>query len=80
MVLDYDDDGFLIQAGDLGIVRETDTGFVASTAVGAVSDVATYTDYGELDTYTASFGGGDVYAVELVRDPAGRIDSKVETV
>jgi YD repeat-containing protein len=78
---DYDGDGFVVTVGDLGIARDPDTAAVVSTTLGAAATAATYTEYGELASLSASNGTSELLALQYaVRDALGRITAKTETV
>ncbi len=53
----FDDDDLLTQAGGLTITREPASGFVTQATAGLVTEAWTYSDYGEVETYTATVGG-----------------------
>jgi RHS repeat-associated protein len=76
----YDADGLLTTAGALQIQRDAATGFVNGSALGGTSESRTYDAYGAEASYTASFGGGNLYSVTYTRDALGRIASKTERV
>ncbi|RMD84172.1 MAG: RHS repeat protein, partial [Candidatus Dadabacteria bacterium] len=76
----YDKDGLLIQLGTLVLTRDPQNGLLTGSALGAVSDVTTYTSYGEIATYVANYNGSDIYRAEYQRDDLGRITEKTETV
>ncbi len=84
--LGYDADSLLTSAGGLSIARDPQKGGLpVGTAIGSVSDSLGYNSFGELATYTASFGGSPIYAAEYdstsaPRDALGRITRKVETI
>ena len=64
----YDLDGLLTQAGALTLSRSATTGFLSGTELLNAADIFTYTDFGELDAYTARHGSTDLYAFDTVRD------------
>jgi YD repeat-containing protein len=77
----YDNDGLLTAAGSLTIARDAASGFVSGTTLGSLTDTHAYNSYGEEQSYTASFGGTQLYSVDYgTRDGLGRIASKTETV
>jgi RHS repeat-associated protein len=75
----FDDDDLLTQAGGLTITREPASGFVTQATAGLVTEAWTYSDYGEVETYTATVGGVVQIAWSYVRDDLGRIVEKTET-
>lgn len=76
----YDEDGYLVQVGALTLSRDASTGLVTGTSLGGVSDGYTYTSFGEVLTYVASFAGVEFYSVEYAYDSLGRVASKIESV
>jgi RHS repeat-associated protein len=76
----YDDDGLLIQAGDLTLARDTLNGRLTGTTIGHVSDNWTYNGFGEAQGYTASANGNTVFFASFARDNAGRIVTRTETI
>jgi RHS repeat-associated protein len=76
----YDADGLLTGVGALGIVRETATGLISTTTLGAIGTSQTYDSYGSIATFSASVSGADQYRYELMPDAAGRIATKKETI
>jgi len=69
----YDDDGLLVQSGELSLGRDAATGFVTTTNLGQVTDGRSYTNFGELDLYTATFGSSAVLSYDLDRDGTGDV-------
>jgi len=53
----YDPDSLLTQAGSLSLTRNTQNGLLTGTTVGSVSDARTYSTFGELSTYQATYSG-----------------------
>jgi RHS repeat-associated protein len=82
----YDNDSLLTVAGALTINRSAspgspNTGFVLGTTLGSVADSWTYNNYGEQQTYSASYGATALYSVDYgTRDNLGRIVTKTETI
>jgi RHS repeat-associated protein len=74
----YNADGLLSSAGALQIQRDPATGFVTGSALGGTTESRTYDPYGAEASYTASFGGSNLYSVTYTRDTLGRIASKTE--
>jgi RHS repeat-associated protein len=75
----HDDDDHLIDAGDLSITRDADTGFPSASTLGVVTDSWTYDDFGDLTAYSASANTTPLYSVTYERDALGRVTSKTET-
>lgn len=80
IALSYDLDSLLTQVGNLTLTRNAQTGFITSTALGAITDAMTYDVFGAPATYTASHNGSAVYAATYTRDALGRIATKNETI
>jgi YD repeat-containing protein len=82
----YDDDRLLTEIRDESnavietIARNPATGMIDSTTAGVVTDMSTYNEFGELDTYVAQADGSTVYSVEYERDHLGRITQKSESL
>lgn len=76
----YDADGLLTGAGALTLSRDAATGAVIGRTVGSVTSSATYQQGMELSSTVTKFGSDTLYAVVLVRDSAGRITRRTETV
>jgi RHS repeat-associated protein len=76
----YDDDDFVIQAGDLAIQRNAQNGLSQGTTLGQVTGAWSRNSFGEIINYDASFSSNPVYGVQYGRDALGRIILKVETV
>jgi RHS repeat-associated protein len=76
----YDDDGALSQAGDLTLTRDLTTGFLASTALGNVTDARTFNGFGEVSSYAAAVSDASVYNAAYTRDALGRLATQTETI
>lgn len=76
----YDQDGLLIQAGEMHFHHDPQNGLLRGTNLGVVADTWTYNDHGEPLTYEARAGDVTIYRYELQRDPLGRIVQKTEQV
>lgn len=77
--LTYDNDSLLINAGNLNLTRNAQTGFITGTTLGNVTDSRSYTGFAEIATYSSSFNGASFYAVSYTYDKLSRITQKVET-
>jgi len=76
-----DQDGLLTQAGALTLSRRADNGFLAGTTLGQATDSYSFDLFGEIETYSASFGATELYSTDFTpRDDLGRITQKVETI
>lgn len=80
--IDYgrDADGLLTSAGALTLTRHAQNGFLTGTSIEAVVDSWSYDDLGDVRLYSATVGGADVFAEQYIRDDAGRITERVETL
>jgi RHS repeat-associated protein len=76
----YDLDGLLTQAGSLTMSRSAQHGLITGTTIGIVTDMKTYSGFGEISTYQASVSGAPVFRTQFTQDRMGRIVQKVETV
>jgi RHS repeat-associated protein len=75
-----DQDGALLNAGQLGITRDPVSGRVSSTTLGSVTTSHGYNAFGEPAETRVSVGGTEVFALQHTRDQRGRITSTAETV
>ena len=80
ITLAYDQDSELTAAGALTLVRNPSHGMVSATTLGNLTDSWTYTGFGGMDHYTASFSGMQLYDVQNTRDALERITAKTETI
>ena len=76
----YDADGLLTAAGALGLTLDPQNGRVTSTVLASLTDSYGYDASGLFLSYTAMYGGNALYAESVVRDIAGRITQKTETL
>jgi RHS repeat-associated protein len=77
---DYDDDSLLTHAGGLTLDRDPQNGRITGTTLGGVSDAWSYSAYGEVSAYAATFGGSALLSIAYVRDDLGRIVTTTETI
>jgi len=77
---EYDNDRHMVQAGELSIGRDADTGFVTGTSLGLVTSTHDYNGFAELEMQTAAYNGTMVYEATYTRDTLGRITTKTETI
>ena len=80
ITLQYDPDSLLTQAGSLTLTRHPQHGLLTGTAVGNVADTVTYSTFGEVATYQASYNSSPLLNINYTRDTLGRIIQKVETI
>jgi RHS repeat-associated protein len=76
----YDADGLLTGAGALTLTRDAQNGRLTGTTLGSVTDSYGYDGNGLFASYTAAYSGNTLYSESVVRDAAGRITQKTETV
>jgi RHS repeat-associated protein len=76
----YDADDLLVAAGPLVIDRDPQTGFVTGTSLGVVNTSTTLSGLSEVTDYVASANGNTLLGESFVRDAAGRITQKTETI
>jgi len=76
----YDGDGLVFAAGDLGIFRDPGTGQDTGTLVGSALTSQLYNTFGELSSSSATYAGSEFFRNDYTRDAAGRITRKVETI
>jgi len=75
----YDNDGLLVQAGDLVITRDGETGLITETVLGSVTDIREYDQFGDLAVYACYFGEEPILELSYTRDKLGRIIQMQET-
>lgn len=80
IILQYDGDNQIIQAGDLTLERDPATGFVTGSALGQTTTVRDYNTFGEQQSFSATHGGTSLYEAQYAFDAIGRITGKTETV
>ena len=76
----YDNDGLLTQAGGLTLSLAPNNGLPTGTVLDQVSTTLGHNGYGEMEDLTAHYGTTSLFSLHLVRDVAGRIQEKQETV
>jgi RHS repeat-associated protein len=76
----YDADDLLTGVGAMTLTRDAHTGLLSGTTLGSVSDAFGYNGVGEVTSYSASVGGGLVFAEVYSRDALRRISAKTETI
>jgi RHS repeat-associated protein len=76
----YDDDGLLTKAGSETLTRHAEHGAVTGTSLGSTNESFTYSNYGELATYSASNGSTALLSYSMTRDALGRIAELTDTV
>jgi len=74
-----DDDGLLLQIGDLVLTRDNANGFLTGTTLGSIADSYGYNAFGEVSSYAAQYLQAPLFQVSYTRDALGRITSKLET-
>ncbi len=76
----YDPDSLLTQAGALSLGRDPQHGLITGTTLGALTDTRSYSTFGELSSYQATFGTTELLSIQYTRDSLGRITQKTETI
>lgn len=70
----------LITSGALTLNYRADNGMLTGTTLGAIETNQTYTPYGELDTYNATYNNYEFYKDVFTYDVMGRIETKISYV
>lgn len=78
--VEHDDDGLITQAGALTISRDSGSGFITGTALGAITDSWTYNAFGEPTSYDVLEEGKPILQLQYERDALGRITRKTEVI
>lgn len=76
----YDQDGLLIEAGDLATERDPQSGFAIGTVLGKVTDTRSHTLFREMEDYTADYDGTVIFNTQCGYGKLGRIVERTETV
>ncbi len=76
----YDQDSLLTAVGPLSLTRDPQNGLLTGSTLANVTDTRTYSSFGELASYRATFGGSEIFATQYARDNLGRITGKNETI
>ena len=74
-----DGDLLLTGAGGLMLTRDPDNGLLLGTALGSMTTARSWTLFGELETFSASYGTTGLLSFDYTRDELGRITALVET-
>jgi len=77
---EYDADGQISKAGDLGLTRNEQNGLFTGTQLGNLSTQRTHNTFSEMASETATLDGNTLYRTEYQRDQLGRITQKLETL
>jgi RHS repeat-associated protein len=77
--LDYDEDGLLVQAGALSLLRRSDNGLLIGSELGSVTDAVDHNAFGEVTAYTVVGHETPIFALEYERDALGRVVEQTET-
>jgi RHS repeat-associated protein len=80
LVLQYDADGLLTQAGALTLRRNPQNGLLIGSTLGSATDAWGYNGFGESISYEAASQGTPLYHLHHTRDPLGRIIETRETI
>jgi len=76
----YDNDGLLTTTGAYAISRDAQNGLPTSVTGGALSLTRAFNGYGEVEGQNYTINSSSLTSWSLVRDDAGRITQKQETV
>ncbi|MBI3387014.1 MAG: hypothetical protein HY027_04650 [Deltaproteobacteria bacterium] len=76
----YDADSVLTQAGSLVVAPDAQSGLLAGTTLGGVTDSWIYNTHAEPTDYRVHYNGSDVYRAQYTRDGIGRITRKIESI
>jgi RHS repeat-associated protein len=80
IVLQYDGDNLLTQAGALVLSRSAQNGLLTGSTLGSITDTWSYNDFTEATHYSAAYNAAPLYNVQYDRDKLGRITQKNETI
>jgi RHS repeat-associated protein len=80
VTISHDLDGLITKAGDIIVTRNAQNALVVGTALDAVTDIYSYSTFGEMSGYQALVGATAVYENALDRDKLARITKKTETI
>jgi len=76
----YDEDGLVIQAGELGMQRDVQNGLLTNTVLGGVTDGRAFDGFMQLGSYGSAYEGSNLLSLGYGYDQLGRITSRVERV
>lgn len=76
----YDDDGYLVAAGDLTLTRAADSGLVTGATLGGVVETFVHDAFGEIVSRSAAYNGASLHGMAFERNALGRITRRVETL
>jgi len=77
---EYDADGQISKAGDLGLTHNGQNGLFTGTQLGNLTTQRTHNTFSEIASETASYNSNTLYRTEYLRDQLGRITQKMETL
>jgi len=80
IVFNYDDDGLLVQADEIGLGYHPQNGLLSGTLVGGIEDTLTYNGFGEVIHLETQFEDSLLYFADFQRDKLGRITRKEERI
>ena len=61
LVIIYDDDGLIKNAGDISIIRDALNGLITNVDIGNITGTRGYNAFGEPSSYTAAFEGMPIF-------------------
>ncbi|MBW7908688.1 MAG: RHS repeat-associated core domain-containing protein [Kiritimatiellae bacterium] len=73
-------DGLVTNAGPLNITRRAHDGRISATALGSLTSLRTYNDFGETASHSMQWSGANLLAFDYGYDAAGRITSRIERI
>ena len=77
---EYDNDGLLIQAGDMEILRDSKSGLISSSRLGSTVISLDYNSFREITGKEAYYNLEVVFSHRYIRDKLGRIHQELESV
>ena len=76
----YDNDGLLTNVGVMSLAYNLQNGLLTGTSLGNVTTSQTYSTFGELASYAASYSSSPIFQTSYVRDSLGRITTLNEAI
>jgi RHS repeat-associated protein len=76
----YDNDGLLSSVGGYTISRDPQNGLPLSVSGNGMEQARSFSGHGELDGQAWTVGARTPYQWSVLRDPAGRVSHRVETI
>ncbi len=76
----YGDDGQMTAVGQMTLTYDDAHGLLTATKVGQLTTATDYDEFADLKTISAARAGAQLFADEVVRDDAGRVTTRTETI